>query len=656
MLAYFPSSYPEEIFYGICARFADQMKFRSHRVVLKALFGTESIIPILDLPCHLANFLNRLPLGHHYDVDRIIDRHTLLPYFAPFLASKRTEQIRNQMIHGNGQAIKMTTGIVASRIRPPQYLRYCPLCATNDRDQSGEYYWHRVHQIPGVLVCPTHNVWLQNSSALVTNRRLRQEFITAESSINLIEQKTVILDLEYRDLFLQLAKDTLWLLQQTNLNWGPHQLRETYMSFLEDRGLVTPARSIRLRDLMEQFITKYPTKLLLFLGCPLENNITENWLIRFFHSPDNAQHPLHHLLMIHYLGIEVQDFFKPHKEREPFGKPPWPCLNPVSEHYLQPRIQVCSITTSSYTSVNPIGTFACDCGYVYSRTGADRSPDEWLTADRVLSYGPIWQAFLQDKWQNPELSLRSIAFQLRVDSLTVKRQAVKLGLSYPRAGMKNNSVSRRERYHPITQGNYSINDQSKHRAAWQTTVEKYPNMGVNFVRNISRADYAWLYRHDRNWLKCHLPGRKKSKQSPCRIDWHDRDVIISHAVSKSAVQLRQAQERPKRFSITAIARETGHLAVIEKHGEKLPLTLALLIKLAESRSDFAIRRVLWAIKDFHRMKIIPKRWELVKRAGVERLMHTKVVKEAIDQAMKLLDSRDNIPSLKHLVDKDNHNE
>lgn len=46
--------------------------------------------------------------------------------------------------------------------------RYCPDCAALDRERFGVMYYHRIHNIPGVTVCPIHGVPLINSQGAVS--------------------------------------------------------------------------------------------------------------------------------------------------------------------------------------------------------------------------------------------------------------------------------------------------------------------------------------------------------------------------------------------------------------------------------------------------------------------------------------------------------
>ena len=57
------------------------------------------------------------------------------------------------------------------KLRKDKCSKYCPKCALRDRECYGEAYWHRVHQLQGVTVCPEHGVPLIESAV----RRNRAE-------------------------------------------------------------------------------------------------------------------------------------------------------------------------------------------------------------------------------------------------------------------------------------------------------------------------------------------------------------------------------------------------------------------------------------------------------------------------------------------------
>lgn len=159
MIGFFPDPYPDELIYSICARFQERVGYLNSSSTIRELFGSANYTINVALPHHLNNLISVLPPGHHYTVDRLIDEHTLLPFFSPFLEPERVTFLREGSRENNVTHL----GITTSSIRLPDWFRFCPLCAKEDRKQFGESYWHRLHQLPGVKVCHVHNIFLEDS-------------------------------------------------------------------------------------------------------------------------------------------------------------------------------------------------------------------------------------------------------------------------------------------------------------------------------------------------------------------------------------------------------------------------------------------------------------------------------------------------------------
>ena len=51
-----------------------------------------------------------------------------------------------------------------------RYIRYCPLCAADDRECHGETYWHRIHQMPGINICNFHGCYLKESNLIISGK------------------------------------------------------------------------------------------------------------------------------------------------------------------------------------------------------------------------------------------------------------------------------------------------------------------------------------------------------------------------------------------------------------------------------------------------------------------------------------------------------
>lgn len=84
MIPSFTDPYPDELLYSAFARFSERHPSFTTRMISKMLLGEEQATAVHDLPSRLQNFLNNLPDGHVYTLDRLVGYHTLFPYYAAF--------------------------------------------------------------------------------------------------------------------------------------------------------------------------------------------------------------------------------------------------------------------------------------------------------------------------------------------------------------------------------------------------------------------------------------------------------------------------------------------------------------------------------------------------------------------------------------------
>ena len=181
MLAAFPAPYPDELLYSVVARYGRRFRFPNRKSLGQTFFGTRNAVAVADLPTRLGALAAAIPDQFGMSVEWLIDEHTLFPYYAPFLPRERVERLREAM-RGSGD-VHLRAGIAASRVRPSEWLRYCPVCAAEDRATYGERYWHRLHQVSGVEVCHRHQVRLEESPVRTFVRRERHCFIAADEAV-----------------------------------------------------------------------------------------------------------------------------------------------------------------------------------------------------------------------------------------------------------------------------------------------------------------------------------------------------------------------------------------------------------------------------------------------------------------------------------------
>jgi transposase len=79
-------------------------------------------------------------------------------------------------------------------------------------------------------------------------------------------------------------------------------------------------------------------------------------------------------------------------------------------------------------------------------------------------------------------------------------------------------------------------DRSLHmsRQAWTAARDAWPGATVAHLREHAGAAYAWLRRHDKDWLDSHLPERLQRLPATPRVDWDRRDIELAEAVRRVA--------------------------------------------------------------------------------------------------------------------------
>jgi hypothetical protein len=346
-LGYFPTAHPDELFYSVCARYSARVRYSSAKSVIEDIFGTTSATAAFDFPNNLGQFASALPAASSLTPERLINQHTLLPFFSAFLPPERVTQLEGDMRGGCGQASYMRSGVMAFRIPTPQHLKFCPVCIEEDERRFREAYGHRTHQVPGVEVCPTHGVFLEESIASRGASRHNLKFITADEATRALPPRRIDFSDHNHQVLIQIARDVVWLLKHPGTGSDLSALHKRYLKLLVDRGLATGTGSIHVTALLGEFTRCYSASLLKFLHCAFtgSDHTKTNWLLRLVRPPTHAQHPLYHLLLIQFLGSTAEEFFRLPDELSFFGRGPWPCLNPAANHFRDAVIRECELSS-----------------------------------------------------------------------------------------------------------------------------------------------------------------------------------------------------------------------------------------------------------------------------------------------------------------------
>jgi hypothetical protein len=351
MIGFFPTPYQDELLYSILARYYFWSANTSPKVALRELFGKTTTIATFDLPSNLENLIKNLTIGSRHTVDSFIQRNTLYPFYSPFLSSEKSD------IHSR-------TGIIASSIPQIKFFRFCQLCLQEDIKINGEPYWHRLHQIPGVLICSKHQIFLQNSEVR-TQGENRHKFSPADLDNCIFKPHIVTYDRTILNRLSDLAKDIEIIINLVLPSRSGNWFQRKYNSILIEKGLATASGRIYQKDFINEFLSFYGRSFLQLVHSDFDVNDESNWLSSLVRKHRKVFHPLRHLLLIRFLKQDIQTFFESENLIQyPFGKGPWICFNGATNHYLKNQINSISISYSSEIK-KLIGTFSCECGFVY---------------------------------------------------------------------------------------------------------------------------------------------------------------------------------------------------------------------------------------------------------------------------------------------------
>lgn len=194
MIAFFPELYPDELLYSALARYFDRSGYGIYRAAAEDMFENRLVKPDMLFVNKLRQELLDI-LTRQKPWDRVISEHTMYPYFGRFLPQKRRRKALQSLINMSGNhknLLHMPNSGDADR----QYLRYCPICCRQDRYIYGETYWHRVHQMRGIDICPEHGCGLIDSGIALLSKTspglfsaecsvMEQEALTTENYLEL---------------------------------------------------------------------------------------------------------------------------------------------------------------------------------------------------------------------------------------------------------------------------------------------------------------------------------------------------------------------------------------------------------------------------------------------------------------------------------------
>lgn len=609
MLPFFTNPYPNELIYSAIARYHFYSGNIDCKDTLEEVFQCRSVIPSVEIGSHFSTLAQQLT--PNYSVENLLAKHTIYPYYAPFLSMNRKKEVLEDVL-GNGQGLYTRLGMVAGGICKKDGLYYCPDCATNDVEQYGEPYIHREHQLQGIVYCAHHEQKLKKYP-IDFSKSSRIEFIRFDKKLmNLSILQEVELT-EFITIHIALAKMAYQLLQVPIHQFCRESINLKYRALLRESNLITTSNRIRQNELYKAFQAKFPKGFLGKYESEIDVNDEYNWLKVITRNLKRHTHPFRHLLMLYFLEQDVDFFLQVEADIGPFGRGPWPCLNKAANHFNEYVIQEVNVTRD-FKSIAPIGTFECSCGFIYTRKGLDRLSEDKYRIGRIKAFGDIWKAKLRELEAEGTYSTRTLAKMLGVDSKTVKK--------YLSSEIKIEKLSENDIPSMLL----------LYRKQLLKGMRQYPSYSRTQIRKCFPKEYLYLYRHDKEWLFEQLPIIQEKKNNQAIVDWASRDREYYSKVEKLYKELIEL-DKPVRITISIIGKRLGILSNLEKHLDKLPQTKKLLSETTESTQQFQIRRCCKIIDRILQGQEPVVLWK-VQRIGAVKSHHFHAIKPYLEEYLR----------------------
>lgn len=299
-LHFFPSRLPDESLHSRVSRLHTLSGNLDDRHTLQDAFGSHTLVATSHLPSHLDALVSRLPEDVGASAEDFLEQATLFPYFRPFLRPAQVEQCRAAMCSNNAGDVKIAIGLVASRIGGRNAFRFCRQCCIEDAQRYGVAYWHRAHQLPGVLLCLDHRMPLVEVHANWLRLHRHDLFLPmAEQFSGCLSAHSI--HASHYACLTKCARLSVELLRSNQPPLNPGLLRSFYRNCAAQQGWIDVNGRICTSAVCRsasEFSAQWPIdETFRFVSDP-------HWVFKLLHKHRSSMHPLKHVAMLVLLGSD----------------------------------------------------------------------------------------------------------------------------------------------------------------------------------------------------------------------------------------------------------------------------------------------------------------------------------------------------------------
>ena len=512
---------PDETLFSWCSRYHRLAANGLDRTTCMQLFGHPRIGSAHDFPARLAALVVRSH-GSVGTAAELIRERTVLPFYLPFKPRSLGREAEAALESDGIGHLKYRLGLLTSGLGAAHPLKVCPSCNESYFADHGWFYWHRVHQLPGVWLCPDHGTPLRISHLRSQQRaRFAWALPLPESFIPVIGVESLAPE----------APQIGWLMKLARLSFSlvgvepgrvddPVRIAEAVRERMTKLGMTHSGGSVRWSAAMASLnLLTESLAVLPELSHQADQGLLKTQLLRLL-SGRALTHPLRYLVWIATWFDDLGDFLEAYEKPElatpycgDYAQPPLAssCVGGPDQARAQVLMAVCrgeiSVTDGARRAGVAYATMA-----VWSSQEAFTPPRRPKKVDSRCWNHAI--GMLRDGADKEEVAT---ACQVSVVTVTRILRTV--------AGLQD--LWHRVRYEQR---------QATARQTWSQVANLRDYVGIQAIRRLSPAAYAWLYRNDRDWLRAslnHIPKRVTANHATTRIE--NADVRMAAALEKLAL-------------------------------------------------------------------------------------------------------------------------
>lgn len=578
----FPTPYPDELLYSVLCRYHLRSGNPGMATTTRELWGRKGVMKSPHLPNNLDVLTRKLPPDSGITAESLILNNTIYPYVRPTLYRERAEALYAILHFGSAAAARthQKAALSGRKVPLPQTLRYCGACAEEDLRIYGETYWRRLHQLPGVLVCPKHGEPILDSGVF-TNATYRYYHPASPTLCN-FNKDFPRYSSRMTEQLAALAEDTAWLLAEGSALGFREEMLGRHQHLLVARGFRSPRGQTKYREFRDAVIDYYGEE---FLSCiqSCECDVQTSWTTQISRNQTATVQPIHHLLSMRCLSGSPQEYLETNEEPEPFGSAPWPCHNRVCPYYLKDIIPTIEV---SWRCGNFKAVFTCPhCGYSYRRGRATPKEQQYEGQVRLVSFGWLWEDTLRDCLLSKKYSINRTRKSMGYPDCTIRKYAKKLNI------LPDVKTPGKRVYIPPERIMDYDDSRDGNRRRWLELMDDNPEMSRSQLSLKDFRTYKWLRTNDAEWYETSSP-----KPLLHGIDWTARDAEYLKRLQRGLDELIKQPGRPKWACKSSVANMAGIGNSIYQRLDRLPHSKTFLENHLETKDEWRKRKIRWAVE------------------------------------------------------------